>query len=1128
MPRVKKIQQRHTQGEIDPRMLSRSDIEQYSGAAETMTNVFPLVQGGYKRRPGLEFIDEIAPVLTRNTGQTITAPNGGTTANANDGSSATVLLTTTNVSTTDPYVVVHYDLGSSKEILFIDVLEFFLTSGSSTQFYIQCSNDNSTWTSIGDAVPATTTSTRHRRRVNASYRYVRLARIGTTDLGTAKVSLSEFWVLLPSATLSDVRLANFTFNTDQHYLMVLTDRNVAIYKDGVLQYDLALYEHHSADMNSLSWAQSADTLIVFSPTIRPVKIKRNGADDYWVREYVTFDYTPQYDFTPAESSPAATLTPSAVSGNITLTASAGVFTSGAVNQYISGNAGRARIIEYVSTTVVKAVTEIPFFDTSAIASGSWFYESGYEDAWSDTRGWPACGTFHEGRLWVGGSTDRPSTLWGSRVGLFFDFDPGSLRDDDAIEGTLDTNQFNRIYNIYSGRGLIIFTAGGEHAVLQQLNEPITPTNFNAKRQTSVGSYQNLPVVEVEGGILYVQRQGSSIQELVYADTQQAFISNIVSLISGHLVGTPVDFALRKSNSTQDANYLLMVNTDGTLTVGCIQRSQLITAFARQTTDGTFLRCGVDEEDMYFAVERSINGVTVRYLERFNDNHTTDCSKRSSSGVPASSFTGFDHLEGEDVKIVVDGDSVINGTIASGTATVGDYITAVNYGVPIIAAGATSGVLAFSAVTTSRAMVLYNGISTTNTGSTLRETLTRLELTSSTLLTAYRGTSSASHAVNASAMVIDWGSIAVESVQHGTITIGSGSTSGTGTITGVDLTRSAVIYLGVTTTSTTATLATLLPRVTLTNTTTVTATRNTSSTAVLTVGYCVVQFKSSVIKSVQQISSSNAWAANETEKIITINSVNPKKCLLLQGGFSVSSSTYSNVLNQPNIIGVTQILLNRVGTGSATVVNNMTVVEFKADVVESIQRIITRLNGESSVDEEISTVDTAKVILNKTGQTTSESSGPDKSLSYVGLLNSTTARNVRGTADNDEQTQSYEIMEIVDNPSTATEYVEVGLNYIPVVVDLPAEEDRLGTVHGNKKNVSEINLQLYQTKNITVNGRRVTFDGYKEAEDNSATTGFTGIKRVKGVRGWDLTGQVTISQDQPLPMTVLALSKRVNV
>jgi hypothetical protein len=65
------------------------------------------------------------------------------------------------------------------------------------------------------------------------------------------------------------------------------------------------------------------------------------------------------------------------------------------------------------------VTEFPFFDTTAIASGQWELETGYEDVWSATKGWPRSVTFHQGRLFFGGSKSRPSTIWGSKVAFYF-------------------------------------------------------------------------------------------------------------------------------------------------------------------------------------------------------------------------------------------------------------------------------------------------------------------------------------------------------------------------------------------------------------------------------------------------------------------------------------------------------------------------------------------------------------------------------------------------------------------------------------------------------------------------------------------------------------------------------------
>jgi hypothetical protein len=154
-----------------------------------------------------------------------------------------------------------------------------------------------------------------------------------------------------------------------------------------------------------------------------------------------------------------------------------VFVAGSVGQYINATPqGRAKIVRFNSGTSVDAITEFPFFATGAIAADDWSFELGYENVWSSIRGWPNSVTFHEGRLYFGGSKSRPSTVWGSRVGDFFNFEAGEGLDDESVEATLDTNTFNSIVDIISGRDLQVFTTGGEFYCPQDGLQPITPSS----------------------------------------------------------------------------------------------------------------------------------------------------------------------------------------------------------------------------------------------------------------------------------------------------------------------------------------------------------------------------------------------------------------------------------------------------------------------------------------------------------------------------------------------------------------------------------------------------------------------------------------------------------------------------
>jgi hypothetical protein len=320
-------------------------------------------------------------------------------------------------------------------------------------------------------------------------------------------------------------------------------------------------------------------------------------------------------------------------------------------------------VSYTSGTVVSAVVEIPFFGTSAIASGSWDLEAGYEDVWSSSKGWPRTCSFHEGRLFFGGSKSRPSTMWGSKVGLFFDFNPDQNYDDDAVEATLDTNSLNIITDLISSKDLQIFTTGGEFYVPQQDSQPITPNNLFAKAVSRNGSREGIRVKALQSGTLYIQRQGKALNEFLFSDTTASYVSTSISLLSSHLLNSPVEMALRKATSTDEADALYILNGDGTLTAYSLLRQQGVVAPSRATTDGEFKDVGVDIEDIYVVVKRTFNSVNRYFVEVFDSAFRTDCG---FSGGAASGATSLPHI-GKSVNVIADGSVLANETVSGGGA-----------------------------------------------------------------------------------------------------------------------------------------------------------------------------------------------------------------------------------------------------------------------------------------------------------------------------------------------------------------------------------------------------------------------------------------------------------------------------
>jgi hypothetical protein len=493
----------------------------------------------------------------------------------------------------------------------------------------------------------------------------------------------------PSAA-NGVRLIAFEFSVDDSYMLCFVAGRMYVVKNGALITNingsgnnyLTVSAITGAMLSSLCWTQSADTLIVVHPDLQPIKIVRGGTDATWTATTITFDSIPKYAFTISTSNPAATLTPSAVSGNITLTASSSVFLSTHVNQYINASPqGRVRITKYISGTSVEAITEFPFFNTTAIASGDWELETGYEDVWSSTKGWPRSVSFHEGRLYFGGSKSRPSTIWGSKVALFFDFKPSEFLDDDAVEATLDTNQLNIIVDIISGRDLQVFTTGGEFYVPQQGTDPITPLTFTFKQVSRNGTRPGTRVEALESGSLFVQKQGKSLNEFLFSDTQLTYVTQRISLLSGHLLKDPTRLALRRATSTDEGDLLLIVNDeDGTIASYSILRSQQIVAPSEFTTDGEFMDVSVDVTDIYAIVKRVFNGTTRYFVELFDDDLFTDCA---FIGGIAASASGLPHI-GKALNVITDGVPQGNETVSGGGSVTFDRASTVNYevGLPI--------------------------------------------------------------------------------------------------------------------------------------------------------------------------------------------------------------------------------------------------------------------------------------------------------------------------------------------------------------------------------------------------------------------------------------------------------------
>ena len=110
--------------------------------------------------------------------------------------------------------------------------------------------------------------------------------------------------------------------------------------------------------------------------------------------------------------------------------------------------------------------------------------------------------------------------------------------------------------------------------------------------------------------------------------------------------------------------------------------------------------------------------------------------------------------------------------------------------------------------------------------------------------------------------------------------------------------------------------------------------------------------------------------------------------------------------------------------------------------------------------------------------------------------------------------------------------QVGLAYTSTLKTMRIEAGAAdGTAQGKKKRIARINYRLYKTLGVKhgPSSSRLDIIPFRSSADSqdAAPALFTGDKEVEFPRGWDKDAYITMVQDQPLPLTVLAIMPELN-
>ena len=356
----------------------------------------------------------------------------------------------------------------------------------------------------------------------------------------------------------------------------------------------------------------------------------------WTFAATVFKNVPVFDFNGnVVSYDALTFTPSAVNGAaVTITVSGSGYSlldSSYIGGAFIGGGGTSRITAVGSATSFTVSVQIPFDSTSAILGSLAFLA---EPAWSDARGWPQVCSSYQNRALFANTSSLPNGFWASTINDYSDFGDLTTDDDDAISWYPTSNDVNFIRFIVPYRSLTVHTNTGIYSSPLSDTVAITPSNFTLQLQDSTPADTLLPRA-VDNQILVLS--GDDAHQMLWDGINNAYTSDIVSVISEQTIRNPVDETAFADLRRAGSRYIFIINENGSMAIFQTLLSQSVAGFTPQILEQTygdamFLQaCSSADGRAWFVNQReiatvgstiAITGFTVNSLNAVSSNVST--------------------------------------------------------------------------------------------------------------------------------------------------------------------------------------------------------------------------------------------------------------------------------------------------------------------------------------------------------------------------------------------------------------------------------------------------------------------------------------------------------------------------
>lgn len=711
MPKASPIQNSFNAGEFSPAMDGRVDLGKYAAACKQLVNFIPMVQGPARRRSGTRFVEKVKDSSDRtwfirfefSETQAYILEFGDQYIRFYTNHGRVKIATPSSWATSTAYKV--GDLvaqnGTNYYCKKAHTSGTFSTDLSAGKWYALTGSIYEIPSPYTAADLTNANGTLRLRTVQSgdviyivhpSYAPQKLARFGATNWTIAPVEFvggpfldidpDETRTVYASAQTGSVTLtasaAMFT-SSDVGSLFLIEEEDLSAIKPWDSGQELSTSTSTAAGPNVFGILRRSDgkTYKCVTSAAAPAKSPPNVIRTGGVKPIHTRGVASDGDGAakaPATSDPT-------------------VYREGVDWEFQDPGYGWVKITGFTSSTSVTA-TVLSSLPSGVVGSSNTTNRWAF-GRWSATRGWPSQVAFFRERL----TFSTGQILNFSVAGDFENFsarnESGEIASDQAITIEVASDTVNTVEWLAPSDGLLIGTAGGEFLCKElTTDEPFGPGNVKIAQQSTYGSKSVIPL-QVGESVLFVQRSGRKLRELQYEFSSDKFKSSDLTVLAEHITnGGLVDIVYQQ----EPHSVVWATRSDGLLLGFTFNREQDVLGWHRHPIGGNgFVECmetipnpNGNQDDLWMIVKRTINGNTIRCIEYLEQDFTEESdiedaffvdSGLTYDGSPATTISGLDHLEGEEVAVLVDGAAHPPRTVSSGSITLQRPGSIVHVGLP---------------------------------------------------------------------------------------------------------------------------------------------------------------------------------------------------------------------------------------------------------------------------------------------------------------------------------------------------------------------------------------------------------------------------------------------------------------